>query len=133
VLGNYIPGHPQKRNLYIWGANDFEQQGHSESRRQLLPTLFKGGKFKIPVNRWRDIFSWIFLGRTSPGSIFLEFPSEIIFHMAGLLSPCNKKIKIVLYFTNQVEWYLLYRSETKKYYQDLSGDAYNKINWLDRG
>jgi alpha-tubulin suppressor-like RCC1 family protein len=75
----------QDGSLYLWGRNNEGQLGLPDltaKNREL--GLLAGYKFKLPIpdsaHLWRQVFFWIFLGRSDTSSVFSLLHTEILYN-----------------------------------------------------
>jgi hypothetical protein len=72
----------KKGNLYLWGFNEHFPHRFYPQRKN-VPKLLEGRKFMLP-GHWKNIFLWIFSGRTEKNSDFSLLPVEVLLEFVGL-------------------------------------------------
>jgi hypothetical protein len=74
--------------IYMWGAGDDGQLGLGDSSSRQVPSEIPEFVFRVPMNfeeEFRNVFSWLYLGRSDEYSLFSLLPVEIAFHFVHIL------------------------------------------------
>jgi alpha-tubulin suppressor-like RCC1 family protein len=80
--------------LWVWGDSDEGKLGIEPLRHLNVPHLLKGHKWKLPGRKmlqkfqaeyWEVTFKWLFQGKLSRACILCSLPTEVLFHMVGVL------------------------------------------------